>query len=54
MIWNDLFLNPDRLNKEFHLTLYDGCNYLPMLGFKFTYVSKRHIKSMQLYLVDFD
>ena len=29
------------MDKLFHPTLYDGCNYLSMLGFKLIHVSKR-------------
>ena len=29
------------MDKKFHPTVYDGCNYLPMLGLKINHVSKR-------------
>ena len=29
------------MDKQFHLTIYNGCNYLLMLGFKLTHFSKR-------------
>ena len=49
MRWNYLFFSKLQrlhcwslgMDKKFHLTLYNGCNYLSMLGLKLNHISKR-------------
>ena len=36
------------MDKQFHLTLYQACNYLSMLGLKLNYVSKRGHRKQQI------
>ena len=41
------------MDKLFHRTLYDGCNYLSMLGLKLIHVSKRGPWSFQVGLITY-
>ena len=47
------------MDEQFHLTLYDGCNYISMLRLKLIHVSKRGYRSgfdifkfINLYCID--